>query len=185
MISLLPHQRAIEGWCRSRRMLSRASSLHVLQERVIEGRIGRAAELEVQPDAQAQLVAKVEQVVVLVVAAAPEPQRVHVGRHGVVHVAAEMSLVRRLAKQSAGIQLAPLAKNGTPLTTKCSGASAVCGTARRVRRPMRLVAMSTNLSLTKTNLSLTNLSLETRPTWTVERLAAHAGRPPKLRICDG
>ena len=52
----------------------------------------------------------------------------------------------RLAKQSAGIQLAPLAKKGTPLTTKCIGAVFVCWTACKVRRPMRLVDRIKRLS---------------------------------------
>ena len=75
MISLLPHQTAIDGWCRRRAMLSRASCRTFFRNAVVEGRIGRAAELQIEPDANALLVARVEEGVVLVVAAAPEPQR--------------------------------------------------------------------------------------------------------------
>src|SRR5436190_1810440 len=62
-----------------------------------------------------------------------------------------LSLVMRLGKLSAGIQLPPLAKTGTPLITKVKlfPDSSRCCLSSRARRPVRVIASGNNLNLSR------------------------------------
>jgi hypothetical protein len=80
-------------------------------------RVDAAGKHEVLPDEDAVSVAGVVEGLGLVVAAAPDPDHVVVGGRGRAQQDAEPLRVTRAGKESAGIQLEPLAKTGTPLTT--------------------------------------------------------------------
>ena len=60
---------------------------HVVHEIVVERRIGRAREFEIQPDANARFIAGIEERIILVKTAAPKTQGIHVDRHGIRDVA--------------------------------------------------------------------------------------------------
>ena len=120
-------------------MLSRASSATFSRKRVVEGRVGRAAELEIQPDANAPLVADIEQGVVLVVSSAPESQRVHVGRHGVVDVAAKDVLSQAVGEAIGRDPIGPFGKerNAVDLEMQRRGRCLRHGAKRPQTDPLR------------------------------------------------
>ena len=88
----------------------------ILGKGVIFG-IDPAGEDEILPDENAVAVAQVVEAILLVEPAAPHAQHVHVRRGGVTDQPSIRSSLMRVGKESAGIQSAPLAKIGTPLTT--------------------------------------------------------------------
>ena len=126
-----------------------------------------AGEHEVLPDQQAELVAEIVEEILLVEAAAPDADHVHVGvDRGAASSLRVSSGVARDGSASAGIQLAPRQKISRPLTRKAKRAPASSGVGQQLE-PAQADAAANRVAVAD--------DLER-----VERLLAGAGRPPQV-----
>ena len=127
----------------------------VFQEGVVEDREGGAGEFQVLPDADARLVAGVEQGVVFIVAAAPEPECIHVGVHGIVDKTSQLFLGDTVGEGVGRNPVGSLGKELTPLTSKCIGTLPFFSKACNVRSPIRLLTESNTVPASSTRSTLT------------------------------
>jgi len=109
----------------------------------IKGRIRSAGKLEIQPNADAQFIARIKQFVVLIVSTTPKAQRVHVYRRRVGHVKLQCFLVQPRWKSVRRNPIRAFGEERHAVHDELHRRSIlVCCRASIVRRPIRFCLVS-------------------------------------------
>ena len=148
--------------------------LHIFHECLVEGGIARTGKFEIQPDADAEFVAGVEQRVVLVITAAPETEHVHVHRHGIGDVTAE-PFGRDAIRENVG---------GNPVRTFGEKRNAIDFEAQGIFPVWRQQFQRAQTNPPHGAVQYVAIATVQLDVHFVKRLVAHAGRPPEFRVVD-
>ena len=129
--------------------------LHVGDELLVETGVRRIGKLELEHQRDAQFIAGVEERVVLVESAAPEPDEVEVARRRVLHIRAQ-HLGRDPRQQIVGgDHIRSLGEKRLPVNLQRISASACPGMVSNCRSPIRFLIVSSTVPLASSNCTST------------------------------
>ena len=144
---------------------------HIFQKGRVKTRIGGATEFEIHPDADTQFVAGVKQCVVLIVATAPEPQRIHIHRHRILDVLPHLFPSHARRKRVERNAIGPFGKKWHSVSDEMHRLIAALW-----HHPQRSQSNPFGAGIEKLASLVQQLGGDR-----VKRLGTHPGWPPKLR----